>query len=539
MYVPTSAALRAPARRERVLEGVEAIEDVEELAHGGDVADVEALATRLAEGATENRAEVHPDRLQVSLHLAHARAREPTSIRGRNCNVAHAEIVADLTTQRKGPDSDPPSRPAHKKKTRPVFQHRRALVIDARTPTTMQTLTAPAKGRAKVVRDAFRMLLHRTAGRVIAGTRSHGTLSMQRAHVEYFTELLGARTPLELVDARRIARALAVAGRGRRVFADGQRPLSGGTLRKYASTIRQALVLARGRAPKLPELPYRYRPRAGHLPDFEAYQRLRDALPLHRRLWFVVAVWTGQRLSDVERMRREDLDPDAGWVRIRSTKTKRPAQRFTAAPELLRELADHWRALPPGAKLVPAWSHVSSQLARLSERLQLPRMTAHNLRHTFFTWFVGANGFTPELLELGGWKDLTIPALVYAHAAPVRLAEQMQRTHQLVVERRSPQKISREREPEPTSFGAVPKRSGAVGVRPPTAPDTCPEGPPSDQDGSAGVPAQVAATSVGPAGIEPATRGLKVRLVPDSVGGFVGATTKGPPCQQPLRAPAP
>jgi integrase len=430
----------------------------------------------------------------------------------------------------------PQAVPAKKNPAR-CYQHQPGLAIDDAVTDDMQTLTAPSRGRAKDVRDAFRLLLHRTAGRVIAGTRSPGTLHMQRVHAEYFTELLGARTPLERLDARRLARALAIAGRGRREYAGGRRRLSGGTLRKYASTLRQTLLLARGRAPKLPELPYRYRPNTEHLPDFAAYQRLRDALPAHRRLWLVVAVWTGQRLADVERMRREDLDVDAGWVRIRSTKTKRPAQRFAAAPELLRELADHWRALPPGAKLVPAWSHVSSQLARLSERLQLPRTTAHRLRHTFFSWFVGANGFTPELLELGGWKDLTIPALVYAHVAPVRLAEQMQRTHQLVVERRSPQRISREREPEPLSSAAVAKESGAAGLPGPAAPDTCPEGPPTGSGWDRSLPAG-GGEVVGPAGIEPATRGLKVRLVPDSVGGVVGATTKGPPCASSNQEPS-
>jgi len=443
------------------------------------------------------------------------------------------------------------------------------LVFDALDTVDMNTLTATEPRRAKTVRDAFRLLLARTGRRVIAGTRSAGTLSMQRVHAEYFAELLGASTPLEDVSSRRIAQAFAVAGRGRREFADGRRRLSGGTLRKFASTLRQALQLARGRVPKLPELPYRYQPTTEYLPDFDAYQRLRDELPPHRRLWFVVAVWTGQRLSDVERMRREDLDVDAGWVRIRSTKTRRPPQRFHVAPELARELADHWRALPPAAKLVPAWPHVSSHLSRVSKRLQLPKMTAHRLRHTFFTWFVHANGFTPELLELGGWKDLTIPALVYAHAAPVRLQEQVERTHRLVVERRAPRKTpgkggaaaaaplrSFPRGEDPELGAAAPFSGGCVSVsvgnragenklaRPvlitPTGPDTCPEGPPSGSGWDRSLPA-IRGEVVGPAGIEPATRGLKVRRSPDSVGGVVGATTKGPPCRptQQRRAEAP
>jgi len=336
---------------------------------------------------------------------------------------------------------------------------------------------------------------------------------MQRQHVEYLLERLPGRTPLDRVDARRVARVLELEGRGRR------RELSGGTLRKRASTLRQALKLARGRAPRFPEIPYCYRPCCGHLADFDAYQRIRDALPPARRLWFVLATWTGQRFADVERMRREDLDVDAGWVRVRSSKTRRFAGvRFAAAPELLRELGAHWRALPAGAKLVAAWPHVSSQLTRLAERLGLPRTTAHRLRHTFFTWFVQANGFTAELLELGGWKDLTIPAQVYAHAAPARLREQIGRVHRLVVERLAPQKLSRKREPEPSSIGTVPIELGPGVLSTPPAPEPAHARPcRRAQDGSSGRTDQSGSTPdrpvfpVGAEGIEPSTNGLRVR----------------------------
>ena len=378
------------------------------------------------------------------------------------------------------------------------------------------------RGRAKIVRDAFALLLHRTELRVQAGMRSPGTLHMQRRHVEYLLERLPGSTPLERVTPARIARVLEREARGRR------RPLCTNTLRKRASTLSQAIELARGRAPRLPEIPYRYEPRVEHLPDFAAYELLRDSLPADRRLWFVLSAWTGQRESDVERMRREDLDVDHRRVLIRSTKTKRPPRWFHAAPELLRELADHWRALPPGAKLVPAWPNASWFLSRRSRKLGLPRITSQRLRHTFFTWYVHANGFTPELLELGGWKDLTIPARVYAHAAPKRLQQQIERMHQMVVvrPRRAAQKVSRKREREPDQVGAVPNS-----VRPPGA--LTPGGPGSAHDGhvvheqtrggstsSAAILAAsgVGPNAVGPAGIEPAARGLKVLPVSEMHG---------------------
>jgi integrase len=276
---------------------------------------------------------------------------------------------------------------------------------------------------------------------------------MQRQHVRYLLERVDADTPLARFTPARIAQILEREAEGR------LRPLASGTLRKRAYTLHQALKLA-GRRPRMPEIPHRYVPRIEHLPDFAAYERLRDELPAHRRLWFVAAVWTGQRSSDVERMVREDLDVAGRSVMIRSTKTKQPRRRFHAAPQLVAELADHWRQLEPGAKLVTSWPHAHSDLTYLSKRLELPRITPQRLRHTFFSWFVGANGFTAELLELGGWRDLTIPSLVYAHAAPTRLREQIERMDELIVGRRAPHKISREGEREPATPGAVPDDAG-------------------------------------------------------------------------------
>jgi integrase len=306
----------------------------------------------------------------------------------------------------------------------------------------------------KTIADALQLLLSETRRRVEAGTRSRGTLAMHEQHARYLLERIGPETPVRRLTERMVEAVLEDEARGRRKRSDGSvRALSGGTMRKRACTLRRALVLSHRkgwlrRVPEFPELAYRYQPKGEHLPSFQSYAKLRDALPPHRRLWFALAVWTGQRFSDVERMRREDFAPDYQAVRLRSTKTYVGPRWFHAPPELVRELEAHWRTLPEGAKLVEAWPHVSSQLTRLSERLKLPRMTAQRLRHTWYTWYVAANGFNAELLEHGGWRDMTVPSRVYAHAAPKRLQEQIERTHELIVgDRRAPRKASRKREP--------------------------------------------------------------------------------------------
>ena len=317
----------------------------------------------------------------------------------------------------------------------------------------MNSLTADARNRSKTAAEAFGLLLRRTARRVAGGTRSPATLAMQREHARYLLERIGARTPIDELTPRRIAKLLEQERGGRL-----GRELSGGTLRKRASTLSQAIELARGRAPKLPEIPYTYRPRTSFLPHFDDYAKLRDRLSPERRLWLAVATWTGQRRSDVERMVKEDFDPDAEFVVVRSNKTRRgrAGVRIHAANELVRELRPHWEQLPAGAKLVPAWPHANTSLKYHCKRLGLPQLSTHGLRHTFWTWYVAANGFTAEMLEIGGWGDLRMPALVYAHALPVRFRGQIERTVAIATAlRRGPQqargaKAPQERAEEPT-----------------------------------------------------------------------------------------
>lgn len=391
----------------------------------------------------------------------------------------------------------------------------------------MGSLSEPARGRVKDVGGAFRALLERTARRVEGGTRSAATLAMQRQHVEFLLERIPATTPVVKLTPARIARLLEEEGQGRRKG----RKLSGSSLRKRACTLSQALELVRGKAPKLPEIPHRYTPRPKFLAYFDDYERLRDSLTLEQRLWFVLAIWTGQRRSDVERMVREDFDAVAQVVTIRSTKTHRAGIRIHAADELVRELAQHWRGLCIGEKLVPAWPSVNEVLRARCADLGLPHLSAHSLRHTFFTWFVQANGITPELLAIGGWKGLQVPVRVYAHALPVQFGAQIDRTVALArTLHRAPQGSAKAE--AGTTAAADGDQGGAASAATLAAPATSPEG--TLEAGSDHKPGN---GPVSAEGIEPSTNGLRVRFVslqPRSPRGAL--PTEGPPWpQQPHR----
>ncbi len=328
----------------------------------------------------------------------------------------------------------------------------------------MEILTPTAKNPVKTVGDAFAALLQRTARRIAGGTRSAGTLAMQEQHVAYFLQRLPAATALAEVTDARIAELLNLEAAGRK-----GKPLSGATLRKRASTLSQAIELATGRAPELPEIPYAYRPRTTYLPHADAAEKLLDVLSPDRRVWFALALWTGQRRADVEAMRREHFDPVERWVIVRSQKTRRfTGVKIHAAPELIREVGPHWAMLQPGEKLVRAWPAVNAGLRYWCDRLGMPRISSHTLRHTFFTWYVAANGFTPELLEIGGWKNLNIPAQVYAHALAVRFEDQIERTAAVATALRSrPSQLRRNSPAEKRGPDEAATSSG---------PDTHPEG---------------------------------------------------------------
>lgn len=343
----------------------------------------------------------------------------------------------------------------------------------------MEILTPLAKGRAKTARDAFRLLLHRTAQRVAAGVRSPKTLEMQQQHVTYLLERIPPRTRLEHLTSRRIHRVLEAEARGRR------RRLSGGTLRKRASTLRQALLIARGRAPALPEIPYCYKPTQAHLRDMTEYRALAAELPLERRPELAAGVFTGMHPSDLQRWRAYvDVDPfaEVPWMVLYNTKNRTTPIRVLMPRELAEVLRERFTSagLAAGDVVLPPWeaSSRTRTLAAASRRAGLPRINATALRHTCGTWLVRRIGITPASCRWMGHKSATMMERVYAHALPTQLAEctaQLDSMEDAGAARRPPQKISREREteknPEPTSLGNGAEGSGAAGVSPPAAPE--------------------------------------------------------------------
>jgi integrase len=254
---------------------------------------------------------------------------------------------------------------------------------------------------------------------------------MQRWHVGFLAEQLGADLPLTDIDHR------FVVGLAERWAAAGN--LAPHTISKRLSTLRRALRLAVGRGelatmPLFPQVAAPpWRPRVRILRDFGEYRALMAALRIDRAEWVALALWTCQRPSDVERMTwgDVDLDGDPPSMRIRSTKTRRPVPiRVKMPAPLVSVLTERLHRLrsagaPPstGDRLVEAWPGVSRTLPVTAARLGLPPMSAMDLRHTGISWMVRRKGLTVAAQRWGGWSSFTMMELHYAHALPVRLVD--------------------------------------------------------------------------------------------------------------------
>jgi integrase len=313
----------------------------------------------------------------------------------------------------RGPSAAPTTGPA----SQPIAGHPSGQVDQSNSPVT--------------VGHALEKLLQHTAHRVRQGVRSEATLRMQRWHVGFLAEQLGANLPLSAIRYRLVVEM------AERWAAGGN--LAPHTISKRLSTLRRALRLAvaREELPAMPVFPEVAAPprtkRHRILNTFDEYRRLMAGLRVHRAEFVATALWTCQRPSDVERMTwgHVDLVGDPPTMRIRSTKTRRPEPIRVKMPTPLvsvlterhHRLTSAGLAPSPNDPLVDAWPSVSSRLPVVAARLGLPPMSAMDLRHTGISWMVRRTGLTVAAQTWGGWSSFTMMELHYAHALPARLVD--------------------------------------------------------------------------------------------------------------------
>jgi integrase len=273
------------------------------------------------------------------------------------------------------------------------------------------------------LRPALEAQLERFARLVQMRTRAPGTLTMQEGHVRWLLKHLGD-LPLEELTARRLDELVALA------LADGLAPK---TVQKIFSTLRRACALAvrHGYLLKLPDFPVWEFPPAGPpahrwAETWEEVKRICDSLPPERAAWLALALYTGQHASDVERMVWSDTRLEAGEIRIRCTKNRKPHGLWVRCPRPLLALlrARHKRQQPGAdAPIVKPWPTRYYQLGRCCMALGLKPITATGLRHTAATFVAADLGITVAATKWFGWSSFSMMEQVYAHALPGGLRE--------------------------------------------------------------------------------------------------------------------
>ena len=161
------------------------------------------------------------------------------------------------------------------------------------------------------------------------------------------------------------------------------------TVRKELCTLSRALKLAKERGlfhgdPRtlIPEFRAPYRPRERFLTS-EELTRLLPELPPHRQLWVLVAVYTGGRDSEVDRLDWEHLDWRNETIRIVGTKTH-GAFRLVPFHPRLREILGAMRQ--SRGPIVGEWLNVRRDLAAACERAKIQRVSPNDLRRTLASW---------------------------------------------------------------------------------------------------------------------------------------------------------
>lgn len=137
-------------------------------------------------------------------------------------------------------------------------------------------------------------------------------------------------------------------------------------------------------------------------------------LAARRRRWLMVALYLGGRLSEVERIRWEDLDLEARAVRLRGTKTRR-ADRHLPLAEPLAELLDQVPVADRHGPIAGAWPNVRRDLAQACARAGIPRCSPNDLRRTFASWLVNARVPLKVIAELLGHSSTRMVDRVYGH----------------------------------------------------------------------------------------------------------------------------
>ena len=243
--------------------------------------------------------------------------------------------------------------------------------------------------------------LNRHVAQLQADGRSHHTVGQHRRHVEAFARWTAAESrtvEVDEIDHEDVAAFLNSPAARNRVDGEPKTPTAmnalRGNLRSFFRFVHEA-GYARTNAGRLIRRARCSPPPPRALSDLERDRLLGvlalDATPEGKRDRVLVSlmIHTGVRLGDALRLEREDVDLEAGELRLRRSKNSREEVVVLPATERMLE-ARLWIAERTGILFVGrdgkplSARHVQRRLREWAERAGISkRITPHMLRHTF------------------------------------------------------------------------------------------------------------------------------------------------------------
>jgi integrase len=258
--------------------------------------------------------------------------------------------------------------------------------------------------------------------RVKKATRSAGTLDMYRTKVGHVLRCF--KRECKMIDVTPTAVDRYVAKRR-------EETASSNTISKELIALTQLCKLAKrggefvGDIDSLRPVGFdrEYEPRKQTLTAAQV-QALFAELPPARRALLALAVATGARRSEVQRIGPGDIDLSTWTVRIAGTKT---AGSYRTIPVALPEQQALLRAAAESGLLPARWVNMSKDIPKLCLKLGIPRATPNDLRRSFATWGIEAGIARADVAKLLGHTSTAMVFKVYGQESAEALGQKIRR----------------------------------------------------------------------------------------------------------------
>jgi len=198
------------------------------------------------------------------------------------------------------------------------------------------------------------------------------------------------------------------------------------TVRKELVTLKRALETAKALGkydgdPRaiMPRWKVRYVPRKRWLTPKEFRALLGALTNARHRLWLMLAVYTGARMSEVSALTWGDYDRKTRTLRIQGTKTDGSDRHVPVPAPLRAELTGKHERNEP---IAGTWTKVNRDLARACLRAKVPRVSPNDLRRTYASWLVQSGQTSYVVSQLLGHKTSRMVELVYGKLSPSTMA---------------------------------------------------------------------------------------------------------------------